>query len=66
MGDFWVASLHFGRLCSQFAVRASEDYDNPFPLFYSSGGFLAKYLYRYLRRHAIRMYPRYKRIFSTR
>ena len=57
--------LHFGRLCSQFPVRASEDYDNPFLLIYASGGFLAKYLYRYSRRQAIRIYPRYKRIYST-
>ena len=57
-----VQSLHLLGLSVQFGVRASEDYDHPFLLFYTFGGFLAKYLYRYSRRHAIRIYPRYKRI----
>ena len=55
-------ALHLLGLSVQFGVRASEDYDHPFLLFYTFGGFLAKYLYRYSRRHAIRIYPRYKRI----
>ena len=55
-------TLHLLGLSVQFGVRASEDYDHPFLLFYTFGGFLAKYLYRYSRRHAIRIYSRYKRI----
>ena len=55
-------TLHLLGLSVQFGVRASEDYDHPFLLFYTFGGFLAKYLYRYSRRPAIRIYPRYKRI----
>ena len=57
-----MKSLHLLGLSVQFGVRASKDYDHPFLLFYTFGGFLAKYLYRYSRRHAIRIYPRYKRI----
>ena len=61
--DEWdLCPLHLLGLSVQFGVRASEDYDHPFLLFYTSGGFLAKYFYRYSRRHAIRIYPRYKRI----
>ena len=57
-----VAARHLLGLSVQFGVRASEDYDHPFLLFYTFGGFIARYVYRYSRRHAIRIYPRYKRI----
>ena len=60
--QFLQSTLHLLGLSVQFGVRASEDYDHPFLLFYTFGGFLAKYLYRYSRRHAMRIYPRYKQI----